>query len=383
MQKRIRLLWLLDWLGVGGAEALSVPFARNYDRERYELFVGSVAPLVDSAVVSALREAGVPVTSFDSTSLHDRAAFRRLRQFVVDERIDVVHAHLTYSAMWAAFLSRSTGVPSIASLHVAPESTRAQKPSLRYRLSVDARDRLMRFALNRWATSVVTVSDALRRSYANIDPAKARVVHNGIDTARFHRDRGEVRARLANEYDIPENMPIAVTVAVLRPRKGIEVLLESIERVPDVMFLIVGDGPIANELRADAGARGLSDRIRWTGFRSDVDAILPGCDLFVHPSLEDAFPTVLLEAMAASLPVVASNVGGIPEIVQEDVTGSLIPPGDPSVLASSIQRALADRERLARMGCDARAIAEERFSIAAWLRRLDAVYAGALEHQAG
>jgi glycosyltransferase involved in cell wall biosynthesis len=382
LQPPIRLFWLLDSLGVGGAEALSVPFARSYDRGRYELTVGSLGPLVESSVSESLRAAGVPIFEAHAANLHDVAAYRRLRNFVVAQQIDVVHAHLTYSATWSALVSRSTNVPSIASLHVAAATTRAQKPSLRYRLAVDARDRVMRFAVNRWATYVVTVSEALRQTYlesGGLDASKVLVVHNGIDTARFHRDGAEVRARLEREYDIPPSLPIAVTVAVLRPRKGIEVLFDAIERIPGVIFLIVGDGPIAAELRAAAGARGIADRIRWTGFRSDVDAILPGCDLFVHPSLEDAFPTVLLEAMAAGLPVVASRVGGIPEIVQDGVTGCLVPAGDPDLLAEAIRRLLSDRERLQRMKRDAPAIAESRFSTAAWLRRLDDVYASAVE----
>jgi glycosyltransferase involved in cell wall biosynthesis len=358
-----------------------VPFARSYDRERYELSVGSLAPLGDSSVTAELRSIGVPLFSASAANLLDRAAWRRLRDFVVAQHVDVIHSHLTYSATWSALVSRATGVPSIASLHVAAATTRAQKASLRYRLSVDARDRLMRFATNRWAACVVTVSEALRQTYlasGGLDAAKVRVVHNGIETERFRRDAAEVRARLEREYDIPAAMPIAVTVAVLRPRKGIEVLLEAVERTPGVMFLIVGDGPIAAELRAAAESRGIAERVRWAGFRRDVETVLAGCDVFVHPSFEDAFPTVLLEAMAAGLPVVASRVGGIPEIVQEEVTGVLVPAGDPAALAQAIARLTTDRDQLQRMRRAASAVAEERFSIPAWLGRLDEVYAAVL-----
>jgi glycosyltransferase involved in cell wall biosynthesis len=156
-------------------------------------------------------------------------------------------------------------------------------------------------------------------------------------------------------------------VSVLRPGKGIEVLLDAVERVPDTYFLIVGDGP----KRAEWQSMTNSDRVRWLGYRTDVDAILAGCDVFVHPSLDDAFPTVLLEAMAAGLPVVASRVGGIPEIVSES-TGILVPPGDPAALADAMTKidphmSIAARERATR-----------EFSIDAWIARLDTVYAEAM-----
>jgi glycosyltransferase involved in cell wall biosynthesis len=124
-----------------------------------------------------------------------------------------------------------------------------------------------------------------------------------------------------------------------------------------------------------ARSLGVADRVRWAGYRRDVDAILPGCDLFVLPSRDDAFPTVLLEAMAAGLPAVASAVGGIPEIVTPDVTGVLVPPGDAETLAAAIVDLLHDAPRAARMRRCAQMLADERFSTRAWIGRLEKVYA--------
>jgi glycosyltransferase involved in cell wall biosynthesis len=161
---------------------------------------------------------------------------------------------------------------------------------------------------------------------------------------------------------------------VLRPAKGIEVLLDTVQRVPNAYFLIVGGGPKEEEFRQLAARAGVEDRVRWAGFRTDVDALLAGCDLFVHPSLADAFPTVLLEAMAAGLPVVASRVGGIPEIVIPGTTGELVPPGDANALAATINSVLADPAARARMSEAARSRAIRDFSAEAWLHRLGELY---------
>ncbi|HEX8253890.1 MAG TPA: glycosyltransferase family 4 protein [Thermoanaerobaculia bacterium] len=372
-----RLLWLLDSLGVGGAEALVVPFARHLDRHKYTLFVGCLWKIEGEMVVSGLRELGVPAIEFAARSLRDRTTYRVVRKFIEDEQIDLVHAHLTFSATWSALLSRQTGIPSVATLHVAPSATRQFRNTLRHRLVTDARDWVMRQTMNRWSSRVITVSEALRQTYLakrDLDPGKVTVVHNGIELERFRRDRAATRARLEREFDIPPGKPILVTVSVLRPAKGIEFLLDAAKRVNDAVFLILGDGNKREEWQALAAQQGIGDRVRWAGYRTDVDTILAGCDALVHPSLDDAFPTVLLEAMAAGLPVVATRVGGIPEIVNDGATGILVPPGDAEALASGIEELLADRERMRRMGALATDSAMTRFSTAAWVSRLTAVY---------
>lgn len=374
----VRLLWLLDTVGIGGAEALVLPFARRLDRSRYALTVAALNPRDGETMEAGLRELGVDLVGLHARSLRDRAAFRRLRALAAERQIELVHSHLTFSAMWGSALSRLTGVPSIASLHVTPFATRQFFPTLRHRLATDARDWLMRKMLARWSSRVVTVSESLRQTYlappAGLPPSKVEVIHNGIELAKFARDRHATRAELERAFDIPASAPIAVTVAVLRPAKGIEVLLEAVRHIPGACFLIIGDGPSRGDFERLAATLGVTDRIRWAGYRTDVHTLLAGADLFVHPSLTDAFPTVLLEAAAAGLPVVSSNVGGIPEIVLPGQTGRLIPPGDAAVLAASISNVLADRAALRAMGERAREHAMRNFSVDGWVERMTALY---------
>ena len=373
----VRLLWLIDSLTVGGAEALVVPFARRVDRTRFDLTVCAMTTIAGNAIESRLRSDGINVVNLEANSLRDKAAFARLKELVRKERVDIVHAHLAYSGIWSAMLSRSTGVPSIVSLHVAPAASLAIQPSFAQKVATVVRDRLMRFVISRWSSRIVMVSDALRKTYrrgGGIRADKTRVVHNGIEVERFERDRAEARAKIEGEFDIAGNVPVVATVSVLREGKGIDVLLAAARDVPQAVFLIIGDGPKAPEWRELAEANGVSDRVRWAGHRDDVDALIAGCDLFAHPTLSDAFPTVLLEAMAAGLPIVASNVGGIPEIVSPGETGTLVPAGDANALSRAVAELVSDRDRCRRMGKRAQTIARERFSIDAWLRNLNAVY---------
>jgi glycosyltransferase involved in cell wall biosynthesis len=333
---------------MGGAESLVMPFAQGLDRDRYELFVCCLTTIGDN-----VNARDLDVVNLGARNLRDVGAFRRLLRFIREHEIDLIHAHLAYAATWAALASRITGVPSVATLHVAPPA------SGRARL----RDRLMRFVLRRWSSQVIAVSDALRRQYGE---ERFVVAHNGIDVDRFAGSREESRDLIARELGIPRDAKIVATVSVLREGKGVEVLLRTFERISGAYLLIIGDGPKREEWQSLAN----NDRIRWAGFRRDVHALLPGCDVFVLASFEDAFPTVLLEAMAAGVPVVASRVGGIPEITDE----VLVPPGDADALAEAIEGLLTNDDRRHAMSETARARARERFSTTAWIARLDEIY---------
>jgi glycosyltransferase involved in cell wall biosynthesis len=375
--KRVRLLWLIDSLNVGGAESLIVPFVRRLDRAKCEVSICCLTTIGGNAIEPLLRNEGVAIVNLGARNLRDLGAFRRLLRLVREERIDLIHAHLTYAAIWAAVCSRLTGVPSIASLHVAPPGGKSKEAS---------RDRLMRFVLNRWAASVIAVSDALRDDYlrgGGLMPEKIVAVQNGIELDRFRKDRDQCRQRITSEFGIPADAPLAVTVSVLRPGKGVEVLLDAVkpvlQRVPNAYFLIIGDGSMRAEWAQLAERNGVSHRIRWAGYRKDVESLLAGCDLLVHPSLADAFPTVLLEAMAAGLPIVATNVGGIPEIVEPGVTGRLVPAGDAEALATEVANLLQDSGMRRAMSEKAREVAMDRFSTEAWIRRLETVYQRAVQ----
>jgi glycosyltransferase involved in cell wall biosynthesis len=365
--ERIRLLWLIDSLNVGGAESLILPFARALDPRRLELTVCSLTTINGNLLKASIEEAGIQTVNLEARSLRDLRAFRRLLRLLRTDRFDLLHAHLTYASIWGALAGRLTRVPTVASLHVAPPESGAD----------GLRDRLMRFTLRRWAARTIAVSDSLRTQYlaaGGLDARRVVTIHNGIEAGRFVKSRAECRARIREEFGIPQDVPLLVCVSVLRLGKGIDVLLQAATLMPGHHILIVGDGAMRAEWEELALALGLADRVRFAGHRDDVSEWLAGGDILVHPSLADAFPTVLLEAMAAGLPVVASDVGGIPEIVIPSRTGLLVPPGDPQALAAAVQSLGTGFADSSEMGLEGRRIVEDQFSTDAWMARVERLY---------
>jgi glycosyltransferase involved in cell wall biosynthesis len=339
-----------------------LPFARAIDREA-ELQVCCLKSIGGNPIEQRLREAAVPVINLGARNLRDIRAFRRLITLLREQRIQLVHAHLTYAAIWGAIAARVAGIRAVATLHVAPAAG-------------GWRDRVREWLMMRvlrWSGSrVIAVSEAVRHAFQSRYPAPSmEVIHNGVEVEAFERRNALRSTELRHEFGFAENAPVVVTVSVLRAGKGIDVLLRALHHV-DAQLLVVGEGPMRTAWSVLA-----DKRVVWAGYRDDVPRLLAGADLFVLPSLDDAFPTVLLEAMAAELPVVATQVGGIPEIVDSAEVGVLVPPGDVSALAAAIEALLGDDERRGRTAAAGRRRVEEEFSTQRWTERLMTLYRSA------
>ena len=209
---------------------------------------------------------------------------------------------------------------------------------------------------------------------------KLSVVHNGIAPVAYSRTKREAaRGDLAVSGRF-----VGVIVARLSGLKGHATLLRSLNRLRaegiDLTLLIAGDGAQRSELEREARDLSLDDRIvRFLGARSDVEHLLRAADFFVLPSDTEGLPLSVLEAMAHGLPIVASNVGGIPELIDDGKEGLLIPPADPVALAAAIRRLSDDPELGRKLGDAARARASGEFSLATTIRNYDQLYRGAIE----
>ncbi len=339
-----------------------LPFARAIGG-KVDLWVCCLKSIGGNPIEQRLREAGVSVINLGARNLRDLRSFRRLLALLREHRIQLVHAHLTYAAIWGAIAAGITGVRAVATLHVAPTGG-----GWRDRL----RELLMMRVL-RWSGSrIVAVSEAVRQAFQSRYPAASmEVIHNGVDVQTFERRNASRSRELRREFGFAADAPVVVAVSVLRAGKGIDVLLRALRHV-DAQLLVVGEGPMRTAWSA------LGDgRVVWAGYRDDVGRLLAGADLFALPSLDDAFPTVLLEAMAAELPVVATRVGGIPEIVDSAGVGVLVPPGDVGALAAAIEALLRDDERRRQTALAGRRRVEEEFSTSRWTERLMALYRSA------
>jgi glycosyltransferase involved in cell wall biosynthesis len=227
----------------------------------------------------------------------------------------------------------------------------------------------MAWILRRYADRVIAVSESARSHHltiARLRPERVITVHNGIDLDRFVAPPG-TGAAVRVELGVPVDARVLLTVAVLRQAKGIQDMLRALPgvlvAVPDAHYLVVGDGAYRPELQQLTADLGLTDRVTFAGRRTDVDRMLAAAELFVLPSHTDALPTVLAEAMAASLPIVATSVGGIPEMVVPDRSTLLVEPEDTAALAEAAVRLLANPVQAAAMGRTGRRLAETRFDL--------------------
>lgn len=294
-----------------------------------------------------------------------------MREHVRRVSPDLLHTHLGYADLLGGLAARSLGIPAVSTLHVME-----WKGSFRD----DTKTRLMALARRRCAGRVIAVSEAARRSYLEMGwdtPERVVTVHNGIAGER----RSGGGAAIREELGIAADETVVAMVSVLRPGKGHDVAAQAIGalrgRFPGLKLLVLGDGPEREAVLESLRPAG--DAVLAPGFRPDVLAVLDAVDVLIHPSRVDALPTALIEAMAAEVPVIASDVGGIPEIVVEGETGILLEaPFGAEALAEALAGLLEDPDRRARMGAAGRERFEQEFALGPWMDRLEPVYDAAI-----
>ncbi len=238
-------------------------------------------------------------------------------------------------------------------------------------------------ALDRWVMrrvdAVVCVSEgqAVKVRRAGVAPERAPVILNAIDAGAFGPADPGVRESLMGLFAVRPARLVAAA-GRLSPEKGFNVLIDAAARLapawPDVGFVLFGDGPLREELTKQVAERGLQGRFVLAGFRPDLERVLPACDLAVSSSHTEGLPVVVLEEMAAGLPVVATAVGGTPEVVEDGVTGRLVPRGDAAALAAAASELLAAPERMRAMGRAGRRRVETRFTFAAQAEQYERLF---------
>jgi glycosyltransferase involved in cell wall biosynthesis len=242
--------------------------------------------------------------------------------------------------------------------------------------SVEDREEIRR--LTPHMDRLIAVSRAIVQKLAVEDRAivPIRLIYNGVDLQRY--DHQEPCCTLRDEYGMEPGAQIVGVVARLEPEKGHPTLLEAwpgvIRAVPDAYLLVVGEGSRREELEAQARSLRIAHRVVFTGRRDDMPAVTAALDVAVLPSYREAQGLTVLEAMALSRPVVASNVGGIPEMIADGATGLLVPPHDAAALTNAIVRLLTDHpyaDMLARAGHD---LVHERFCVERMVADIEAIY---------
>jgi glycosyltransferase involved in cell wall biosynthesis len=364
----VRVHALVDTLDSGGAEFLVAEFAAVASGAGIELSVAALKPLTPrSFAADRLRARGSEPQAVPVTSMVHPREIRRVRAHLADVRPQLVHTHLGTSDFLGGIAARSLGIPSVTTIHANwwPEGR-----------SDRLRNWLMARARRHCADVVIAVSESARSAYVDAGwdvPAHVAVVHNGI-VDRPHPGSGPAVRR---ELGLAPDELVITSLSRLRAEKNFEASIDAVslirQRFPRVRLVIVGDGPHEEAVRRHAAR--LGDAVVLTGHREDTMELLDASDLLLHPSHFEAFPTALLEAMAASVPVVATGTGGMLEIVEPDVTGVLVPPPPTADAFAAASTPLLESEELrARLGAAGRARYEREFTAAAWARRVRAVY---------
>jgi glycosyltransferase involved in cell wall biosynthesis len=362
--QRIRVLFLIDKLvNTGGAEMFAFGLATHLPSDRFESWLCSTR-VVDAEKSAALSEAGVRHVHLDRRTKWDVHRFAPLPGLLRRERVDILHAHKFGSNVWGTLLGRAAGVPIV----LAHEQTWSYEG-----------DPLRRFIdgqlIGRLATRFIAVSsrDAERmHSVEGVPPEKIVTIPNAY-VPRAATPDGDLRTELGLE----RSAPLIGVVAVLRRQKALSVLLRAhlrvLDQVPDAHVVIAGDGECRAELEQLSRELGTKDRVHFLGERQDIDSILRSVDVAAISSDYEGTPLVAFECMANRTPLVATAVGGLPDIVRDGETGILVPPRDPAALADALTGVLSDPERGRRLA-DASAATLGLFTIDAITARFADLY---------
>lgn len=399
---RIRVVELLATGSNGGAQEHLYNLVTRIDRERYDV---SIISLSSGAAVRRLERTGLPVCVIDEPD--DAAAVEAVANQLAAVNADVVHGHMYRAeivgtqAAWRLAESPprrgkpagrgAAGAPGVATWPGTPVRQRPYVVNTVHSSRVrPEEDRALLRRLTPKMDHLIAVSRAIVRKLEDEGRVGAPVslIYNGVDMQRY--DHQEACCTLREEYDIPEGAPIVGVIARLEPEKGHPTLLEAWTRVlasvPDAHLLIVGEGSRREALEAQAASLGLlgsdpatprSDlgrRVIFTGRRDDVPAVTAALDVAVLPSYREAQGLSILEAMALSRPVVASAVGGIPEMIEDGRSGLLVPPHDRDALARAVTRLLLDHQYADLLGRAGRDLVHERFCVELMVRAIESIY---------
>jgi glycosyltransferase involved in cell wall biosynthesis len=339
-RSRPRILFVIDYAAsTGGAERLVVGLATHLPQDRFEPWICATRS-AEPATARALAESGVRLVTLGRSAKWDIHRLGGLVRILRQHRFDVLHAHKFGSNLWGTLIGSACRVPALV----------AHEHSWSYEGDA-ARAWLDGNVIGRLANRFVAVStaDAERMvSREGVRPEKIVVIPNAYipSSAAHHAD---VRAELGLDAAVP----LVGIAAVLRPEKRIDVLLQAHAKVraalPGAQLVIAGDGDCRQDLERQSRELGIGDAVHFLGARTDVDSVLRAVDVAALSSDREGSPLLMFECMASQTPLVATDVGGVPDVVEQGRTGLLVPRRDPDALAEGLLSLLNDPERRAAM----------------------------------
>lgn len=362
---KLRICHLITDLGPAGAERSLYDLVTRLDGDRFDV---QVVALRGGPVQQWLSRAGIPVTVLHLRGKWDVLRLRRLTQVLRDAQPDIVHTHLFHADLAGRPAARLAAVPHL--IHTVRTAEGRFRP---WQFSY------ARF-LGGYCDRLVCISESVRRHHklhSGVPAHKYTVIHNGVDVARFRRDSA-ARKRLRKEWGIPAGHVVVGYVGRLAPEKGIDILLSAIShlgaRGEPVNVVIAGQGPrqhmVENFIRYGEGGK----QCRMLGFVQDVPSLLSAVDVVVVPSRWEGFGLSAAEAMAAGLPVIASDVGHLQDMIVHGETGLLVERGDVVAISEAIGSLAEDADGRKRLGAAAKKHVTSTYPIEATVSAHEALY---------
>jgi glycosyltransferase involved in cell wall biosynthesis len=365
---RARVVYLSHTFAVGGAEEMVLNLVRHLPAR----FEPVVVCIHDAGLIGEeIRRTGVAFRVLGLTpGLRRPVDVLRLRDVLHDLQPHIVHTFLLTGSLYGRFAAMMAGVPIVigTEVNIYERKQRAHRLAERW--------------LMRGTDAVVASAESVRDFYVkqvDADPAKVRVIYNAVDWSQLETTMSRAEMRAA--FTIPAAAPLAGIIARLTEQKAHRVLFDAMAQRADLAalhVLVIGDGDLRGELQRRVSALGLESRVHFAGARRDLGNVLAAVDLFVMPSLWEGLPLSLVLAMGAGLPAIATRVAGIPEVIEHDVTGLLVPPGDKDQLGAALARVIGDQALRVRLGEAARAFVRPRFGIDRYITSITSLYSDLL-----
>jgi glycosyltransferase involved in cell wall biosynthesis len=368
--RRLRVVTLIDNPDItGGGERMAVTIALRLDPTRFDRTLCATREVPGPKFDLELREAGTRVISLERRSRADLSAWWPLVSLLRRERVDILHAHKFGSNVWGTVIGRLARVPIV----IAHEQTWG--PAEFSAVGQSFRAVMDREVIGRGVDLFFAVSRADQRRMIQLEGVDGRricVLPNAVPPVR--PTRHDVRAELR----IPQGAAVVGTVCQLRPQKALDLLVSAAGHLrpefPDLRVLIAGDGAERGQLEQQIQADGLEETVLLLGTRTDVPDVIAAFDVAVCCSNYEGTPLSVMEYMGTGKPVVATRVGGVPELIEHGVHGLLCEVGDVAGLAGAVAELLRDPERRARMGERGRARQGQEFDLDTAVRRVEELY---------
>jgi glycosyltransferase involved in cell wall biosynthesis len=374
------VLHIIETLGHGGAEHQLAVVARSLDRSRFESIVCHLYP--PDHLASRIRIGGSEVRGLGlkRSKLNWPRAIARVRGLIRELRIDLVHTSLFEADLVGGTAARLAGVPCVNTLcNMGGEPERLIDNERNSLLKMHAHTRLWGTSMRLCQRHSIAISNAVLESAARtygLPRERMSVIYRAYLPREAPSPESVERVR--RELGLEARSPILLNIGRLAPQKGQKYLIRAMAEIsralPSAMSLIAGEGWMRDELEREVASAGVAGHVRFLGRREDTPVLFELADAFVFPSLFEGLGVSLIEAAGAGRPAIASNVGPIPEVVEDGVTGLLVPPRDPAALARAIVRLAEDRAAARAMGEAARAKVAKELTVGEMVKRLEAVY---------